>query len=258
MVNTKRHEKIVSLLMEYKMLGVKDLSKIFHTSMMTIRRDLSYLETKGVLKKIHGGAVLEGEGEFVPTFFERVNFLNKEKEAIGKAAASIIKPNDIVYFDAGTTTLATIKYIPEKLKFTAITTGIMAAAALSKKSNVHLIIIGGNVHEDSLSTIGNMAIEQIKKFNADIGFFSTKGISIDEGAFELLLPLIEVKQAMQGSSKKTILLADHTKFTQRSLSVSLPIDKIDIIVTDHLSQKDFIKKLEEMKKEVIIANDILN
>ena len=243
----------MDLLNEKEVISVKELSSKLNLSMMTIRRDLQYMEEKGVLKKIHGGAVLIRKEDADSTFYERIEQFKKEKFAIGKAAASLIKQNDVVVFDAGTSPLAMIQSIPDELCFTAITSGLMTAVALSNKPNVNLIIIGGDIHKGSLSSTSTIALEQIKKFNVDIAFFSTEGVCVDEGTYELLLPLIDVKKMLRSMSKKVVLLADHSKFGKKSLSLSIPIDGIDIVVTDSKVEKVYADKIKERNIEMIIA-----
>lgn len=129
----------------------------------------------------------------------------------------------------------------------------MTAVVLSGKPNVNLIMVGGHVHSGSLSSTSIIALEQIKNFNADIAFFSTKGLCVEEGTFEVLLPLIEVKKSMQAVSKKTVLLVDHCKFEKKSLLLSIPIDNINTIVTDNKTPEEIIARIRKKNIEIIIA-----
>lgn len=235
------------------MMSIADLSEKLNSSMMTVHRDLEYLEQKGIVKKVHGGAILVKSENNQPSFHERIDEYSKEKSRIGKEAAKLIKEGSIVFFDAGTTPLAVIDSIPGDLEFTAITTGLMTAIALCNKPNVNVINIGGNIHHTSYSSTNHISVELIKRFNADLAFISAKAFSLPEGTFEPLLPLIEVKRAIVSVSNKVVLLLDHSKFETRSLCLSIPIEEIHTIITDSRTPKNFIDELREMGKEVFVV-----
>ncbi|HHW47338.1 MAG TPA: DeoR/GlpR transcriptional regulator [Clostridiaceae bacterium] len=253
MHKAERQKNLIELLSENNIMTVSELAKLLNSSMMTIRRDLDYLEQKGIVKKMHGGALLIKREQEQPSFYERIEEYSEEKNRIGKAASEMINKGSIVFFDAGTTPLAVVRHIPDETEFTAITTGLMTAIALCNKPKANVISIGGNIHSSSYSATNYHAIELIKKFNADIAFISTKAFSIPEGAFEAQIPLIEVKRAIVSVSKKVILLADHTKFESRSLCLSIPFEDIDTIITDDKVSPAIVKQLKERGKEVILV-----
>jgi DeoR/GlpR family transcriptional regulator of sugar metabolism len=245
MFKEERQKNLVDLLTSSQAMSVYDLSKELNSSMMTIRRDLEDLELKGVIKKLHGGAVLVKEDMIQPPFEERINESGIEKQAIGKAACGLIRNGDIVFFDAGTTTLAAAQSVPDDLEFTAITTGLMTAIVLCGKPRVNVIHIGGCIHHTSYSSTNQMSVEMIRRFNANMAFISTKAVSFPEGTFESLLELIEVKQAMVSVSEKVILLADHNKFVTKSLCLAIPMDKIHLLITDSQTSEEVLGKIRE-------------
>lgn len=253
MIKTERQKLLLDILYSNQMMSVSELSEELNSSMMTIRRDLDHLEQEGVIRKVHGGAVLIKSDNDQNSFQERIQENKVEKQKIGKEAAKLIKENSIVVFDSGTTSLAVADSIPEKLKFTAITTSLMTAVALCNKPDINIISIGGNIQNNIYSSINYLCVEMIKRFNADMAFITTKAFSFPEGTFEDSLPLIEVKQALVSISKKVILLADHSKFENKSLSLSIPINKIDTIVTDDKTSKKIIEQIRTINVEVIIT-----
>lgn len=253
MLKTQRQKNLMDLLVTNEVMSVSDLSEKLNTSMMTIRRDLDYLEQKGIIRKVHGGAVLVKSESAQPTFHERIDEFADLKQSIGREVAKLIKEGSIVFFDAGTTPLAVVDYIPDDLEFTAITTGLITAVALCNKPKVNVINIGGNIHGSSYSSTNHLAVEMIKNFNADMAFISTKAFSLQQGSFESLLPLIEVKKSMVSVSRKVVLLADRSKFETKSLCLSIPIENIDLIITDSSTPANLIDGIKEIGKEVIIA-----
>lgn len=253
MIKNQRQQKLLELMQSNEIMTVSDLMDKMSTSRMTICRDIDDLEKTGVVKKIHGGAVLIKRDSSQPTFQERITEFCEEKVKIGKEAAKLIKPGASAFFDAGTTPLAIIEHIPDNLEFTAITTGLMTAVALCKKINVNVIIIGGNIHKTSYSTINYFSVDMIKKFKADIAFISTKAFSFPEGTFEAQMPLIEIERAIVSVSKNVVLVADHSKFETESLCLSIPLNSINTIVTDKLTSPAIIDELTKKGIEVIIS-----
>ncbi|NJD03748.1 MAG: DeoR/GlpR transcriptional regulator [Ruminiclostridium sp.] len=253
MHKAQRQKDLIDLLSINNVMSISDLSQRLKSSMMTIRRDLEYLDKKGLVKKMHGGALMVKQEPGQPSFFERIEEFDEEKARIGKAAAAMIKNGSIVFFDAGTTPLAIIEHIPDDIEFTAITTGLMTAVALCGKPKASIINIGGNIHQSSYSATNYLAIEYIKRFNADIAFISTKAISIPSGTFEAQLPLIEVKKAIVSVSNEIILLADHSKFEAKSLCHSIPLEDIDTIITDSKVSPEIVDMLRNKDKKVILV-----
>ena len=253
MIKKQRQQKLLELMQSNEIMTISDLSKKLNISRMTICRDIDDLEQTGAMKKIHGGAVLLKRDNSQPTFQERVVEFCEEKMKIGKEAVKLIKPGSFVFFDAGTTPLAMIEHIPDNLEFTAITTGLMTAVALCGKPNISVIIIGGNVHHTSYSSVNYLSVEMIKKFNADMAFISTKAFSLPEGTSEAQMPLIEIERSIVSVSKKVVLVADHSKFETKSLCLSIPIHSIHTVITDKLTSAAILEELVKMGKEVIVA-----
>jgi DeoR/GlpR family transcriptional regulator of sugar metabolism len=253
LLKTQRQKEIVDLMEDKKVMTISEMAQVLNVSMMTIRRDLEELEESGVIKKVHGGAVLFRKEKLQPSFFERVEENNNEKGRIGRKAASMIHSGNIVFFDSSTTNLSVIDFIADDLEFTAITNGLMTAQKLCSKQNINVIFVGGEIHHSSFTAINNTAIDLIKKFNTDIALISTKAFLYPEGIFEAELPLIDVKRAIVEMTKKVILLADHSKFESKSLSLSVKYEKIDVIITDSNAPKEILNMISKDGKELFIV-----
>jgi len=249
----QRQKVLIDLLSENNVMSIAELSQQLNFSMMTIRRDLEYFELKGIVKRMHGGALLLRSDTGQPSFYERIEEFDEEKSRIGQAAAKMIKPGSIVYLDAGTTSLAMVQHIPDDLEFTAITTGLMTAVALCGKPRAEVISIGGSIHQSSFSAINYLAVENIKRFSSDIAFISTKAVGITEGTFEAQLSLIEVKRAIVGMSSKVVLLVDLSKFESKSLCMSVPMKDIDTIITDRRLPQQTADTLKAWDLELLLV-----
>lgn len=252
MLKHVRQKKLQDLLISREIMSIAELADALDASMMTIRRDLEMIEKEGIIRRIHGGAVIARSTEQLP-FRERMKENNAEKGRIGKAAAALIQAGDIVFFDAGTTPLFIVDHIPDNIEFTAITTGLMTAVALTNKRKANVINIGGNIHKSSYSSTNHLSVDMIRRFNADKAFISTKAFSFPSGTFEAMLPLIEVKKAIVSVSREVILLADHSKFETKSLCLAIPLGSINTVITDSAVPEETIKLLRENGKNVIVV-----
>lgn len=258
MIKNERQEKLLHILEKENSMKVSELSERLNSSMMTIRRDLDFLEESGIVKRYHGGVVLAKQDMNQPSFFERIGEYNEEKNVIGAEAAKLIKSGSIVFFDAGTTPLSVIEHLPENLEFTAITTGLLTAVALCNKPGINVVSVGGNIHHTSYSSISYMAVELIKQYRADVAFISTKSINLPEGTYEAQLPLIEIKKAIVDVSDRIVLLASSDKFKSKSMCKAIPIESIDLIITDSRLEEEYLEQLEALHKEVILGKVYLD
>ena len=253
MLKDVRQKHIVELLTAQGALSIAELAVRLDASMMTIRRDLDALEQEGLVKKMHGGAVLVSGDNGQPSYHERSAERQEEKSRIGKAAAGLIKPGAVVLFDAGTTPLAVVGHIPPDLEFTAITTGLMTAAELCSSTSAAVICVGGNIHPSSYSAINYLAIDMLSRFHADIAFISTKSVLVPDGLFETQLPLIEVKRKMVSISDRAVLLADHSKFTAKAMCLSVPMKDVHTLITDDKLPADVRERLAAMGTELVVV-----
>lgn len=252
MIVIQRQEALIDLVEKKGVISVSELSETLSVSQITIRRDLGHLAKEGLVERIHGGALKKVE-TFQSSFFARQKLQKVEKEKIGKRAAELIKDGDVVFFDASSTTLEVAKNLPESIHITAITPALYTTCELCKKPQISIILIGGEIEKQTMSTIGSSAIRKIRQYNTDKLFLSTHAVSLKEGIFERLLALVEVKRAMIKSSKEVILLADHSKFGFVSLLKVIPIKQINVVITDDKTSPEYIKILEGEGVEVLIA-----
>ena len=221
---------------------------------MTVRRDLDRLIKKGIVQRVHGGAIISRTNEYEPPYLIRSLEMMQEKQMIGRLAASLIKDNAVIIVDIGSTLLELIRNIPENNNITVITNWIPVAVELSKKRGLfNLVLVGGKVFTDELSIVGGYPEEMLKDFNADIVFLGVGGISDKFGITDFNMDEVQVKKQMINSSREVIVLADHSKFGRIAPIKITDIKSIDKIITDDgLKEEDKIN-IERFDTEVIIA-----
>jgi len=252
-----RQERIMAEFEHSPYLTVKEISEKLGCSEMTIRRDLAYLESAHLIKRLPGGAILHGQ-EFPVQIMEHFSMptaaLRDEVIAVGKAASSLIKSGDIICVDAGTSARAVVNQLPANFPMTIITTSLYCSFEIGNNPNAQIIQVGGSVHQKTHSTINDLSVDSADGLSADIAILSTKSFRIPNGAYEHTLTLIPPKQFLASLARKIVLCVDHTKFGANSLCIATPLKKIDTIVTDISTPKKDIENLVALGKEVIIAD----
>ena len=237
---------------ESGIVTVAELCQLLAVSDMTIRRDLAKLEGQSVLRRVHGGAVaanqqLEGDKSFV----YRSTQADSQKKIIGWLAAQMVKDNDRIILDAGTTTLQIANHLSYKSHLTVITNNIPVAKELSQYNNIVLILLGGIVKHKEMCTVGNMVKQSLSLLSTDKYFLSATSFTIRMGAMETDMAETEVKQAMLRSAGETILVADSSKFDMTALIQVAPLKQIHKIITDDRLPEEAIRAIADQGVEVI-------
>lgn len=216
MLTEQRHEIILQLLNDRGSITVNELKTLLDSSESTIRRDLNTLDEEGKLTKVFGGAVLK-EQEFSAielSVLQKSSVNASEKQKIAKYAAGLVKPDEFVYIDAGTTTEYLIDFLAEK-GATYVTNAVTHARKLAL-AGFKVIQIGGELKGITEAVVGNQAILTLEKMNFNKGFFGTNGISRHRGFTTPDFNEALVKETAFSHSHNRYVLADGSKFDEIS------------------------------------------
>ena len=233
MTLSERHEFILGELNAKGSLSVTELSTMLNVSEVTIRKDLTQLESENKLYRAHGKAI-----KMSPYISDRdVNVKEHqspaEKRAIAKAAVALIEPNDSIIIASGTTVQYCAREINvEQGRLTVITSALNVASVLSKSSRIEVIQLGGIIRGSSLSAVGCDAERMLENFTGSKLFIGVDGIDPEHGLSTTNLLEANLNRAMINSAQKTIVLCDSSKFDRRGFSRICSIDDIDQIITD--------------------------
>lgn len=250
MLIAERHEKILELLEIRRSITLEELKKIFPVSESTLRNDLRYLEEMNKLQRSHGGAIRIEKNSEVP-YSKRFLTNQKEKERIGKEAVKWITPYETIYLDAGTTIMELANNLPSDAEFNVVTPALNIAAIASKNSNVSVHVTGGLLRPSLHELVGPKCIESIKEIRAQKLFLSASGLDLERGVTENHLFSAEVKKAMIESSDQIILLIDSSKIGKSFLVDLLPLQKLDVLITDIRIPEQYEKTLIDFGIEVV-------
>lgn len=229
MALTERQNEILKRLKENKTAGVNELAKELFVSEATIRRDLAEMKSMGLVERSHGGALLPENAEEISIFFRMEKNAN-EKERAATKALPYIPQFKSVFIDSSSTALALAERLDLSYK-TVVTNNLQTAIQLSKKPNLNLILLGGNVHFNTNSATGSWTARQLEDFAFDLMISSCAAV-IGNEAFERSLDQKEIKRAAFKRCKQKILLIDHTKFTAHGTYRLSALSDYDLVVTD--------------------------
>jgi DeoR family fructose operon transcriptional repressor len=231
MFTEERFNIILQELKKKGIVSVTDLVKLLDASESTIRRDLNTLDKDGLLKKIHGGAISNDESSSKHDYKVDVRqSLNvDEKYEVAKHAATLIEDGDVIYIDAGTTTLILIDFI-RALDITVVTNGIVHAKKLLEKG-FRTFILGGEIKVSTEAIIGSNTVEQLKKYNFSKGFFGVNGVSNKSGYTTPDVNEAMVKAQAMKMCKQSFVLADESKLEKVSFATFGEISDSTFITT---------------------------
>jgi DeoR family transcriptional regulator of aga operon len=232
MLTEERRGAIVTLLHEHGKVRVKELSRQFKTSEVTIRTDLKELHQRGLLFKSHGGAVLPMMINGEPTLQEKFDKHAVEKSRIGAAAADLVKDGETIILDSGTTTHEIAKRIKDRHDLTVITNGVNIAIELAGIRNIQIILLGGVVRHSSLSIVGHFAEEMLSQLTADKLFMAADGCTMEFGISTPKFEESRINQAMVSISREKYLTADSSKFGRNSLSRIVSLWEMNGVISD--------------------------
>lgn len=211
---------------------VADLCEEFNVSPATVRNDLRELESAGLLKRTHGGAISNKKANFDLPYTERLVEHQVEKQVIGKLAATMVEPGDKIIIDVGTTTRELVMRITEIPDITIVTNDLEIAYYLNSHSNARILLTGGFLRNNYSSLSGQMTIDALKDINADKAFISTEGFTLEKGATNTDVNMALVKKEFVKRADEVILLCDSSKFGKSTFVTFADAAEINAIVTD--------------------------
>ncbi|WP_420732263.1 DeoR/GlpR family DNA-binding transcription regulator [Hwanghaeella sp. 1Z406] len=211
-----RRTSIIELIASDGRMSVDYLAQAFGVSPETIRRDLGNLDARGLVRKVHGGALpplLHSEG----TFSERMVEDPKAKQIIAKKLRDIIQPGDTVFMDTGSTTLIAAEALVMTHGLTVITNSLSIAMVFGRADvDTHIYLLGGKYAPGNDQTIGPTALEQITQFQVDHAIITVAGLDADIGATDANVDEAHIARAMMKRANNTVVLATSSKIGRRA------------------------------------------
>ncbi|MBE7488829.1 MAG: HTH-type transcriptional repressor GlcR [bacterium] len=248
-----RQAAILNFLRQEKKASVADLSQMFEASEATIRRDLTKLENKGHLVKTYGGALLSTSTQFEFSYNERLLKNVREKKRIGALAARMVKSGLSIFLDSGTTALQIAMNLKHLQELTVITNAVPIVQELAASAGIRLYLLGGCYRPKSQDLVGPILVKNLAQFSVDIAFLSVDGFHVQHGLSASDLSEAEVVQAALKVSKRSVVVADHSKADKRAFAWICPFDDIDLLISDSDLDRRIVDELQQQNIQVDLA-----
>ncbi len=234
----ERRRIIVDLLRHEGKVVAAELGSRFGVSQDTIRRDLRDLAEAGLLQRVHGGALPRAPTD--PRYTVRQRESPAAKVAIGRTAANLIRPGQVVILDAGTTALQVAEHLPPDLRATIVTNSPPAAVALGSHPDLEVVLIGGRLVKESLAVVGAEAVEALHSVRADLCILGVAGLHSEVGISMLNLEEVYVKRAMVEGASEVAAVAAGDKFGTAAPYVVGPLSMLTHVVTECTVDEDVL------------------
>jgi DeoR family fructose operon transcriptional repressor len=249
----QRHQLIIQKINQEQSIRASELMEVFGVSFETVRRDLEYLEGEGYLRRVHGGAILRAPdySREIPLPIRESIYLD-EKTELSHIATRYVTEGMSISLDVSTTNLQISKALKTKFeRLTIITNSLPIINELIVMPGYTLILIGGIIRQEEQSIIGDLAEEFVSRFHADLFFMSMSGVTLEEGITDYGIGEVQIKKIMKANAKRTIALADSSKFDHVSLIKLCGCTEVERYVTDSKINRDLVEKYKKHGIEIV-------
>ncbi len=243
---SKRENQILESLRTGESYSVSELSHKLGVSVVTVRADYKSLEEKGMIIRAHGGAILA----FHPELMERMGSRRAEKERIAKAAAELVKDGDKIMITNGTTSALVGRYLLGRRDVQIVTNSTLLLPYARVNPNMNITFVGGEFRPSAEALVGPEAIHRIDQFHVSMTITGTDGVTLEHGLTTHLVESAEIVRRMCAQSDTRVLVVDSSKFGKKGFVKILPLEDIDILITDTGLDPEVAALIEELGVEV--------
>jgi DeoR/GlpR family transcriptional regulator of sugar metabolism len=252
-----RREQIASLLDVVPRVSVAELAEHFRVTDVSIRRDLTFLEEQGLLRRVHGGAVAATREHGRNAYALRARARRDEKLRIGAAAAALINAGDVVVFDSGSTAAQVAAHISRPLRrsnaLTVVTNSLPVLDEVGRWESPHLVCLGGLYLPDHQALVGPQTIADMRDLSADIVFIGCDGLTVETGLTTPHVLVAEVGAVIASRGRQVVVVADSSKVGRRGFTPIVPLTAVHVLVTDRAADADQVRRARDLGIEVILA-----
>jgi DeoR family glycerol-3-phosphate regulon repressor len=252
MSHTFRHPEILEIARREGKVTVENLAERFGVTLQTIRRDLTDLSEAGQLERVHGGAVLPSGTSNIG--YEERRVLNAEgKAAIARACAARVPQGIALFLNIGTSTEAVARELLHHRNLMVVTNNMNVANILVSNRDCEIIVTGGQLRRADGGLVGNLAAETIRNFKFDLAIIGCSALDRDGDMLDYDIQEISVSQAILRQSRKSFLVADHSKFTRSAPAKIASLAEVDSFFTDRPLPDDLAELCRGWGTEVALT-----
>lgn len=234
---------------------VGEISEELKISQITIRKDLDYLHSKGMILRSHGGALRlpSQPGALLdPTVQEKSGLHSEEKRKIAARALSMVEERQCIILDSGTTTMAIAQGLKRFAELTVVTNAVNIAVELAA-TELEVILVGGTLRRNSFSLVGPFAEDNLKEIHADTLFLGVDGFDTEAGVTTPNFLESRVNRVMMKSAQRVVAVCDSSKFQRRTLCRIAPPNEVHTLITDSKLPAEAAAALRSQGVEVILV-----
>ncbi len=249
---TTRHREIVEMARRSGRVSVEELVQALEVTPQTIRKDLNDLCAQGIMRRVHGGAIL-GSGVENLGYKARVSMAFEEKQKIGHAAAEMIPDGASLFINIGTTTEEVARALANRSGLLVITNNLNVVDILCHNSTIEIMVVGGRIRHADRAAVGPSAVEFIKHFKVDYAIIGTSAIDDDGSLLDFDLSEVQVSQAIFENARSVVLVADQSKLARNAPVRVGHVSQIDAFVTDYIESEELLAVCEANDVDVVMA-----
>ncbi|MBO0775741.1 MAG: DeoR/GlpR transcriptional regulator [Actinobacteria bacterium] len=249
----ERRLHIAALLRRDARVRVEDLVQQFGVSGETVRRDLQVLEERGMARRVYGGAVANGPGDWRSPLGQRQVAMLDPKRAIAALAASLVEPSDTLVIDAGSAAAEVARALPASFAGRVLCTSLPAAAELAARESIEVYVAGGQLRRGPLSCAGPAAQRFFEDYFADRAFLAAGGVHPEAGVTDGHLPENSVRQVIIRQARECYVLADHSKLGRIAVGRVGALADVTGIITDSDADAALLRELELAGARMLVA-----
>lgn len=251
----ERQREILERVRREGKVSVEALTEALGVSAPTVRADLGILESRRLLRRTHGGAILPETTLYEPPYAERERARQAEKARIGACAAARVCDYETVILDAGTTTYEIAVRLKERIGLTVVTNSLEAAWELmdAPAGHIETLVVGGTVHAHRRATLGPLAAEFLSRLHVDRVFLGVNGVSTEAGYSVVDFDAAQVKRAMMACAREVVIVADSGKLDVTAFASICPLSSAHLLMTDAAPEGELASALAKAGVEVLVA-----
>lgn len=257
MLASQRQEAILAAIRREGAARIADLVESLQVSDMTVRRDIAELARRGLVQRVHGGAVDPRRAAHEPGFSAKAHLYSPEKRAVAAAAVAHLAPGGAVALSAGTTTYLAAQVLAADTALrplTVVTNSLPAAAVLHEAADPTLsVVLTGGTRTPSDALVGPVAVAAIRLLNVDVLFLGVHGMTVRAGFTTPNMMEAETDRALVEAASRLVVLADHTKWGTVGISTIARLGEADVLVSDAGLPDPARSVLAEHVGELVIA-----
>jgi DeoR family transcriptional regulator, fructose operon transcriptional repressor len=249
----ERRQRVLDLVSRKGFVGLAELARAVKVSESTLRRDLDHWDERGLVKRIHGGAMFVGDDSSLPALEERSSSQLAEKRLVAREAAARIRDGDAVLLDGGTTTLEVARLLVGR-SLQIVTNSLPIANLFASNRETDLVMLGGYVYPRTGVALGPLTVRMMQDIHVHQTILSIGGLT-ERGLFNSNLLLVEAERQMMQCADEVVVVADHTKIGRSNLAFLCELAEVDLLIVDAGLGAKQRKLVDDAGVQLLVAGD---